>query len=328
MNPLEVISPIYQVGGSVRDEILGLTPKDFDYATPLLPDGIEAAIKSCGRRTFGTGKRFGTLAYQDKDLGLVEITTFRKEEYTPGSRKPSVTFATTIDQDLSRRDFTINAIAKRDSKYIDPFGGRADIESKTIKAVGSPAERFNEDPLRLLRMCRFAAQLGFTVELATSEAATKRSYKILEVSKERCLVELEKLLVSDNVNYGLRYLQSTGLMKFLLPEVAATYQYDQDSPYHQYTLFDHILGVVVHTPADINLRWSALLHDIGKPAARVKNSKGYSNYIHHEAIGAEMVYGIAKRMKWSEERRKLVTELVRNHASEDSPLREADKLAH
>jgi tRNA nucleotidyltransferase (CCA-adding enzyme) len=327
MTVLQKIQPLYQVGGSVRDELLGLEPKDIDYATPLLPDEIEEIIKGEGYRAYLTGKRFGTLAFK-QDGKLVEITTFRAETYAPGSRKPRVEFVRSIEGDLSRRDFTINAIAKREGRIIDPYLGREDIEKNILRAVGNPGDRFNEDPLRILRACRFASQLGFRIEEKTLAAAHKRAHKILEVSRERWMQELDKLLTGEYAIQGLLALRDTGVLPFILPEVAALYDYDQKSPYHQHDLFVHTGLVVDGVEREAVVRWAALLHDIGKPAARVFKESGQANYVHHEAIGAEMVYGIAKRLKWSEDRRKTVQELVRTHAEETSPLRQADKDAH
>lgn len=325
---LNYIQPHYQVGGSVRDELLGLVPKDYDYTTPLLPDEIEQKIREAGKRPFITGKRFGTVAFKG-DKGLVEITTFRSESYLPGSRKPVVEFAKTIEADLSRRDFTINAMAKRGERLIDPFGGEEDLKNGVLRAVGNPTIRFKEDPLRLLRLARFAAEFAFSIEEKTMKAAQKTAHCILAVSKERWMQELDKLLVGDCVAYGLDILLKTGLMKFILPEIAVMEGFDQKSPHHRFDLYKHTQMTVTNLHStDPVLRWAALLHDVGKPAAQTFKTSGQANYIHHDTIGAEMVYGIAKRLKWSEERRKRVTELVKNHMQDDSPLRMADKSAH
>ena len=180
----KIISPVYLIGGSVRDGILGGTPKDYDFATPLLPDEVEERVKRSGKRANLKGKRFGTIGFSVAGQ-FVEITTFRSETYTPGSRKPKVMYVSNIAQDLGRRDFTFNAIASQKGRAIDPFGGKADIEARLIKAVGNPADRFREDPLRMLRAARFASQLEFDVDPATEKAATKKAYHILDVSRER-----------------------------------------------------------------------------------------------------------------------------------------------
>jgi tRNA nucleotidyltransferase/poly(A) polymerase len=196
-----------------EDEILGGTPSDYDYATPMLPDDIEQAVRDLGRRPVLVGKRFGTVGFKWEG-DWVEVTTFRSEIYGK-TRKPEVEFVSTISEDLSRRDFTINAIAKRKGKYIDPFGGREDIQNGIIRAVGNPTMRFKEDPLRMLRACRFVSQLGFTIEPDTLKSMQKHANRILSVSKERWVQELDKLLIGDNVADGLESLRESGLLKFI-----------------------------------------------------------------------------------------------------------------
>lgn len=318
----EIISPVYLVGGSVRDKLLGREPHDHDFATPLLPDEIETKVKEAGKRAFITGKRFGTIGFKHEG-DFIEVTTFRSERYGK-TRKPEVEFVTSINEDLARRDFTINAIALRGTKYIDPFNGKDDIEHRVIKAVGNPSERFNEDPLRLLRAARFAAQLDFTIEPVTYKSMTKNAHKVMSVSRERWMQELDKLLLADGVTWGLRVLAETDLLKFILPELRIQIGYDQNSDYHELDLWEHTLATVSKVPKDINLRWAALLHDVGKPFVRTDNVRGTSNYVFHDTIGAELVHGIGKRLKWSNERTAAVRELIANHLSDESPLREAD----
>lgn len=321
-----IVRPVYQVGGSVRDELLGQEPKDYDYATPLSPDEVEAAIKAAGKRAYAVGKKFGTMGMK-VDGQMVEVTTFRHEAYESGNRKPQVEFVTDITADLSRRDFTINAIAKRGGRYIDPWGGRLDILQRVIKAVDSPKKRFKEDPLRMLRAARFASQLDFTVDLYTEGYAGKMSYKILEVSRERWMIEMDKLLLTKRPSVGLQFLARTRLLNFMIPELALQVGYDQNSPHHEFTLWEHTLKVVEGVPADIDLRWAALLHDIGKPFVRL-DKPDRSTYIKHDLLGAELVERIARQLKWSNDRREAVKHLVLNHMQANSPLREADTAAH
>lgn len=317
-----IISPSYLVGGCVRDLIIGRKPHDFDYATPLLPDEIERLVRESGKKAYITGKRFGTIGF-NHDGQFIEVTTFRSEKYT-NSRKPQVEFVTSINADLSRRDFTINAIAIRNGRYIDPFNGIIDIHDRVIRSVGNPSERFNEDPLRMLRCARFAAQLDFSVEDSTFKSVKKNAHKILNVSKERWVQELDKLLLSDNPSKGLVLLMESDLIKLILPELRVQGGYDQNSDYHELTLWEHTLSTVEKVPKDINLRWAALLHDVGKPFVRTDNKRGSSNYVFHDVVGAELIYGIGKRLKWSNERIETITEMVKNHLSDDSPLRKAD----
>lgn len=321
----DIIPEAYLVGGSVRDALLDKIPKDFDYCTPMLPNDIESAIKASGRRTFTIGKRFGTIGFK-YDNEFVEVTTFRSEKYV-GTRKPEVKFVSSLTEDLSRRDFTINAMAKRGNKIIDPFGGKNDIEHGIIRCVGNPTLRFKEDPLRMLRAIRFSSQLNFTIETRTFASIKKNAHSILSVSKERWGQELDKMLLGDNIEYAIYALVETGLIKFVLPELRLQHGYDQNSDYHELSLLDHSIQTASLVPADITLRWAALLHDIGKPFVRTDNIRGSSNYVFHDVVGAELIYGIGKRLKWANERIETVSDLIKNHLSDESPLRKADNAS-
>ena len=216
----EIISPIYEVGGSVRDGLRGVEPADFDFATPLSPDAIEQCIRAHNRRPFLTGKRFGTIGFKLEGL-LVEVTTFRVERYREGTRNPEVSFVRDLVEDLGRRDFTINAMAREGGRLIDPFGGREDLEARSIRCVGNPALRFKEDPLRMLRALRFAAQLGFEIEETSKRAIARWAHRILQVSKETVgLRELDKMLLAKDCDKGLRYFMNTGLCRFIIPELS------------------------------------------------------------------------------------------------------------
>lgn len=321
----KLINPVYMVGGCVRDGLLDREPKDYDFTTPLTPEEIENTIKKAGRRAYLIGKKYGTIGVKI-DGQMVEITTFRNEKYIKGSRKPQVTFVSNITADLSRRDFTINAIAKRDDKYIDPFHGRKDLEKRIIRCVGKPNERFKEDPLRMLRVARFASQLNFDIDEDLEKKAKQIAYKILEVSKERWVMELDKLLITDFPSLGLNFLARTRLLNYIIPELSLQINYDQNSPHHELNLWTHTLFVVEHCPKDIELRWGALFHDIAKPFVRT-NRIDRSNYIHHDLVGKEMVEKLARYLKWSNRRRENVSNLVLNHLLDISPLKKADKLA-
>lgn len=330
----EIISPVYLVGGSIRDRLLDKPPKDWDFCTPLSPDEIEERVKATGHRAYLIGKKFGTIGFK-LDGEFVEVTTFRTEKYEKNSRKPKVEFVKNISHDLSRRDFTINAMAKRirldterkRSKIIDNFGGQEDLKNKIIKCVGNPRSRFKEDPLRILRVGRFMAQLGFSVEEQTKQYAKELAYKILHISKERWVTELDKLLISDDVVKGLEFLAEIRLFNFMIPELSLQVGYSQNSPHHYLNLWEHTLKVVYHTPKDIILRWAALLHDVGKPFVRTENTRGHSNYIRHDYLGGEIVEKTARYLKWSNERREKVKEIVLYHLSQDSILKEFDNKA-
>ena len=321
----QIISPVYLVGGGVRDELLGKEPKDLDFSTPLKPDEIEQAIKKAGKHAYNVGKRFGTVGMTIEGQ-KIEITTFRTEHYTPGSRKPQVEFVNDIIHDLSRRDFRMNAIAKRNGRYIDPFGGRLDILEHKIRSVGEPKARFKEDPLRLLRCAVFNSRLEFSVDNFLENTAKKMCHKILEVSKERWMMEMDKLLMTEHPQMGLDFLARTRLLNFMFPELALQVNYDQNSPHHSLTLWVHTMVVVSLTPKDINLRWAALLHDIAKPFTRTERPDR-SNYIKHDLLGAELVLKYASYLKWSNARRDKVKELVFNHLLDGNPLKKPDNDA-
>jgi len=317
--------PVYLVGGSVRDVLLGKHPKDFDFTTPLRPDEIEARVRASGKKAHITGRRFGTIGFKTNEH-FVEVTTFRKETYGK-TRKPDVEYVDDITEDLSRRDFTINAIARRGHHFVDPFGGLKDMEVKLIRSVGNPAERFNEDPLRMLRAARFTAQLGFAVDEHTTHAVTKHGFKILRVSRERLMQEMDRLLTSDHPDLGLQFLAETDLLKYVLPEMRLQIGYDQHSPHHELRLWEHSVSTVKLSPNEVNTRWAALLHDVGKPFAR-QERPGRSIYPDHAIIGAELVDSIGRRLRWSNQRLHEVTELVRTHLDDDdNPVADADSAA-
>ena len=321
--------PVYAVGGCVRDYILGVEPKDYDFCTPAEPEEIEALIKKDKRRAYLTGKRFGTLGCK-VDGHLIEITTFRTETYEKGSRKPEVEYVNNINEDLSRRDFTINSIALRLTKghlrFIDPFGGAEDIEKGIIRCVGSPKQRFREDPLRLLRAIRFATRFGWMIEEATYKKMESGAIQILSISKERWMSEMDQILLSDNVIQGLQMLWSTRLFNFMIPEIGLQYNYEQSSKYHNFKLHEHTMKVVAACPKDINLRWAALFHDSMKPAVRTENPRGHSNYINHEILVGELIDRYSSYLNWSKERHTVVRDLVLNHLKDSCPLREFDNL--
>jgi tRNA nucleotidyltransferase (CCA-adding enzyme) len=354
-------TPVYLVGGAVRDFIKGDIPKDYDFCTILNPDNIEYVVKQSGRRAYLTGKRFGTIGCKI-DGEMIEITTFRSEEYVDGSRKPEVKFVDNITEDLSRRDFTINAMAIRldTLKLIDPFGGQEDLILGIIKCVGNSKQRFKEDPLRILRAIRFAARYGFGFEKMTERRIEHMAVELLKVSKERWVMELDKILMSDYVIDGLDYLWEKKIFNYIIPELSLQCKYKQNSSYHNWDLEYHTELVIERCPMDLELRWAALLHDVAKPFCRTdketdlckcghdrnfhdclsdgcchdmecKGCKGWdnkkSNYIGHEILGAEMAEKICKYLKFSNERTNRVVDLVRNHLNDDCELRQYDNQA-
>lgn len=334
----EIIEPVWLVGGAVRDIIRGVEPNDYDFCTPLLPPEVEQRIEAAGRKCYKVGDKFGTLGMHVNGH-KVEITTFRKEKYKDGSRHPEVAFTASLEDDLARRDFTVNALAMDISgNIVDLFGGREDLQNGHLKAVGNARERFREDPLRLLRLCRFVAKLDMDVEGTTLQDAIRLAGRITQTSRNRWVPELDSMLMCSEPAKGFRLAQEIGILKFILPELALQWGYDQRTPYHGMSLFEHTMQVVelASGQSTPELRWAALLHDIGKPYVAREKSKTFERdgeeipqwtYVDHAVVGAELVQGIAARLHWAKVRTDTVGNLVLNHLSEDSPLREYDSKA-
>jgi poly(A) polymerase len=272
---------LFLVGGIVRDLLLG-TPAghDLDFATSAPPRQTERALRAAGGNVFNLGEKFGTIGavFGPSDARtVVEITTYRAEAYEPGSRKPSVAFGRSLGDDLARRDFTINAIAQepRSGELVDPFEGRRDLERGIVRAVGSPAERFREDPLRLLRAVRFASRLGFEIEPRTARAVVESATALATISRERVRDELEKTLLGAAPSRGIALLCDLGLADFSLPDVPRLRGTEHEPGFGRHKdVFSHTLQVLDRTPPRPALRWAALLHDIAKPATkRVEGGK-------------------------------------------------------
>jgi tRNA nucleotidyltransferase (CCA-adding enzyme) len=319
--------PIYLVGGAVRDSLLQKTPKDWDFATPILPDEIQAVLEKAGRKPYLIGKKFGTIGFklelEKNEFEYIEVTTFRGERYEYKNRKPEVTFSTKIDQDLSRRDFSINAMAiDSNLKIIDFFDGQKDLENRIVKCVGKPKIRFNEDSLRILRAIRFATQLDFEIEQKTWEKLSKMKFNLLDISKERWVMELDKILGFQNVQKGLDLLMESGCLGVMIPELILQKDYDQNTPYHDFDLWTHTKKVVSGVPKEnVELRWAGLLHDIAKPFTRTENKKGHSNYINHHLLGAEMAKKVCNYLKFSTKRTDYIVDQILCHLETDSDLK-------
>jgi poly(A) polymerase len=283
-------SALYLVGGSVRDAILGegATTPDLDLTTDARPDEIERIVSGWADAVWTVGKRFGTIGARKGDLHF-EITTHRAEAYSPDSRKPEVVFGDSIELDLSRRDFTINAIAIKlpEITLIDPFGGTDDLAAKRLRTPLDPVVSFTDDPLRMLRAARFMArfELEPTPELVAAERAMHDRLKI--VSAERIRDELDKLVVVGKPSIGLYFTVETGLAGEFLPELPGL-ALEQDPIHRHKDVLAHTLAVVDKTTPDRLLRLAALLHDIGKPKTRAFGPEGVT-FHHHEVVGARMV---------------------------------------
>ena len=309
---------LYMVGGTVRDVLLHRgESNDADLATDATPDEIKKIVAPTHPNAMVlVGERFGTvrLHYGNE---IIEITTFRSERYNPESRKPEVCFGTDLKEDLRRRDFTINAMAHHPltGEITDPFGGRQDLEAHILRAVGNePDKRFDEDPLRLLRAVRFAAQLDFTIEPETRRSIIRQAAKLQKISRERIRDEMNKLLLSAHPAKGLNLLVELGLMAWIVPEVVTLRGVSQQPQRTIQTkdVYAHVLRVVERSSPRLVCRWGALLHDIAKPRTRsVEN--GRVHFFGHEEIGANMAHDILKRLHFDRDLIASVTNIVRLH---------------
>lgn len=308
----------FLVGGSIRDIILGKIPEDYDIATNAYPEEISKLFS----KSIPTGAKFGTITVISEDENGekfdVQVTTYRSEADYVGGRWPSkVEFARTIQEDLSRRDFTINSIAldlstlnKSEQVLIDPYKGQEDLKLKVIKAVGNPIERFEEDGLRSVRACRLASQLQFAIEPKTFEAITQTLHITKLVSVERFRDELLKLILkSPKPSIGLRLLKDTGILSIFIPELVEGVDVTQPE-FHSDDVFEH--SILTVDEAEDSVKLAALFHDIGKPRTIVKDEKG-THFYGHDLVGAEMTKEIMKRLKFSNVEIEDTVRLVRWH---------------
>ena len=299
----------YVVGGCVRDSILGRTPDDWDITTSAKPE----QVKELFYRTVDTGLQHGTVTVLMEKEGY-EVTTYRVDgEYEDGRHPKEVTFTASLEEDLKRRDFTINAMAYNPSRgLVDLFGGMEDIDRKIIRCVGDPLERFTEDALRIMRAVRFSAQLGFTIEDETRKALKVLAPNLKHVSAERIQTELVKLLVSPHPDY-LRVAYEAGIIAEFLPEFDVCMETPQNTPYHCYTVGEHILHSLNYVRADRVLRITMLLHDIGKPVVRKTDENGRDHFKMHGEAGEKMAGQILRRLKLENDTIYKVTRLVKWH---------------
>ena len=307
------------VGGGVRDLVLGREPKDFDLATSALPDAVMALFGH--RFAIPTGLQHGTVTVLSAPAPAgrpVEVTTFRGEGiYLDGRRPSSVEFGKTLVDDLSRRDFTMNAIAYDPlaERLTDPFGGQRDLAAKLVRAVGDPMVRFSEDGLRPMRAVRQATQLGFTIDPPTMHAIADTLGSFRKVSAERIRDELIKLLASDAPARGIELLRASSLLAEIMPELLEGVGCTQNR-FHKFDVYGHTLATLAAaSTADPVLRLGALLHDVGKPRARQpkEDAPGEYSFFKHEYIGAEMAVSICQRLKLANAERESVRLLVANH---------------
>ena len=307
----------YAVGGCVRDACLGLTPHDYDLCTAALPEQTEAVF--AGKQLVLAGKKHGTVGVVT-DCGVVEITTFRTEGDYRDNRHPNwVSFVPEVEQDLARRDYTMNAMAYSPKRgFADPFGGRADLRAKVLRAVGDPEQRFQEDSLRILRGVRFAVRFGFSVEEETEQAMSSQAELMDNLARERVFDELCKLLPLVNAEDLCRFAP---ILAAVIPELRPMIDFDQHSPHHAYDLFTHVAHVVEAVPGDLTLRWAALLHDVGKIPTFTQDATGRGHFYGHAQVGAEMADGILRRLKAPAALREQAVTLIGGHMTRLEPNR-------
>ena len=308
LNKLNKYGKGYIVGGAIRDILLGLKPKDVDFATNLPYETLKILFSEYTPKE--TGKSFGVLRIRINDIDY-EIAKFREDIY---GKEEKVTFVDEIKNDLVRRDFTINAMAYNETEgIIDLYNGQKDIENKVINFVRNAEERIIEDPLRTLRAFRFMSKLNFSLSKNTIEAIKNQKSLLKNIPEERITIEFSKLLLGENIKNTLTLMKDTGVLEIIIPEFKATYDFNQCNPHHNLDLFSHIINVVSRVPADLELRYSALLHDIAKPIVQTFDEKGIAHYKTHEIVGADMARDILTRMKLPVKLINTVVEIIKKH---------------
>jgi len=305
----------YLVGGCVRDAYLGLTPHDFDLCTAALPEQTEAVFS--GHKLVLAGKKHGTVGVVT-DCGVVEITTFRTEGGYTDNRHPQwVKFVPDIEDDLARRDFTVNAMAYSPTRgFADPFGGRGDLDRHILRAVGDPAARFEEDSLRILRGIRFAVKYGLSVEAQTKEAMFRLSPLMKNLAQERIFEEISRFLLCTGADAVVTFAP---VLTTVIPGLAPLIGFDQRSPYHAYDIYTHTAHVVGAVPPVLSLRWAALLHDAGKSATFTVDEAGQGHFYGHAQESAAIADAVLRRLKAPTALREEVLLLIGQHMTKIEP---------
>jgi poly(A) polymerase len=316
------------VGGPVRDAMLGRPVHDLDFTTSAHPDETERLLKQWTKATWDMGREFGTIGAR-KGEWVVEITTYRSEAYDPDSRKPAVEYGATLAGDLGRRDFTVNAMAVRlagpqgtERTVEDPYGGVVDLAHRVLRTPGTPEDSFSDDPLRMMRAARFAAQLGFTVAPEVVAAMTAMASRLSIISAERVRDELVKLICAPYPRRGLTLLVETGLADLVLPELPAL-RLEADEHHRHKDVYEHTLTVLEQAidlekrlpggGPDFVSRFAALMHDVGKPKTRRFLSDGAVTFHHHDVVGAKIVRRRMKALRFSNDEIEAVAKLVELH---------------
>ncbi len=309
----------YAVGGCVRDAIMNIEINDFDITTSATPEEMQQVFKN--ERTYETGIKHGTITFVYENEN-VEITTYRLDgEYEDNRRPKSVEFTKRLENDLKRRDFTMNAIVYNNSEgYIDMFGGIEDIKNKTIRAIGNPKDRFNEDALRILRAIRFASKLGFEIEENTKKAMLECKHLLHNISGERIAAEINKFVLGSNVKKAI--LDHYDILSEIIPEFEAMHNFDQKNDWHVYDVLTHTAVVVENTPQIAHLRLTALLHDTGKVHTFTVDERGIGHFYGHNDKSAEIAENYLTKYKYDNFTKERVYKLVKVH---DTPI-EPDRI--
>lgn len=313
----------YAVGGCVRDSLLGRIPEDWDIATDAKPE----EIKELFAKTIDTGIKHGTVTVLFNQMHY-EITTYRIDgEYADNRHPQWVQYTDSLKSDLSRRDFTVNAMAYHPSEgLIDPFLGLQALENRIIKAVGNPDARFQEDALRMLRAIRFSAQLNFEIEALTLSSIKSNNALITHISQERVRDELNKILLSDNpMNWTL--LRDTGILQHILPEFDACFETVQSHPYHIYNVAFHTLNAVNYIEKDRVLRWAMLLHDIGKPLVKTTDKHYIDHFYNHQTQSVILAQNVLTRLRFDSRSLEKICRLIKHHDLQIKPELKAVKKA-
>ncbi|GAI72669.1 unnamed protein product [marine sediment metagenome] len=301
---------LYLVGGAVRDKLLKRESKDIDLGTNARPKEMLSILREFNCKHIG----FGTIAVY-KDSETIEITTFRKiEKYSGVDRIPEVVYGDCIDEDLERRDFTINAMAIDliSGKLIDPYFGESALKNRQLRIPKDDKLVLREDPLRMLRAARFISELGFEPSYSLVSDAIDLASHILFISRERWLMEMDRILLGNHVKKALDFLVDTKIINFILPEVIPSMGVEQPEEYHHKDVWEHTKDVVDNCPKNKNLRWAALLHDLGKPRV-MTHKKGQIHFYRHEEVSAKLADHICGRFRMSNQDSKEIIFLVRNH---------------
>lgn len=301
------------VGGFVRDLLRGEYPHDIDVTTNARPDEIKRILKQFTDSIYTIGEKYGTIGTKMGGVDM-EITTYRSDVYSEGSRKPEVDFSDFLDDDLSRRDFTINAIAmSADGEIHDPFMGQKDLREKTIRAVGDINQRLKDDPLRILRAVRFSSKFKFFVDIALVNGMRRNAHLLNTLSSERVADELSKILLLDKPSISFSLMRDTRTLDIILPEIADLLVVNQEGPYHNKNVFYHTMAVLNAAPAALDLRLAALFHDAGKAFTKTVDEDGVSHFYGHEDYSASIAYDVLKRLRFPTDTIRTVCKLVRNH---------------